>query len=93
MQNIGSFWQEKGLGRITFEIGQNIKITSYYCFECGLLPKTGKPACYLDTGILEGLFTEFFNLPVSVIEIQCYTMGDGKCVFDIVFGLYSFGSV
>ena len=29
LQNIGNFWQEKGLGRITFEIGQNIKITSY----------------------------------------------------------------
>ena len=29
------------------------------------------------------LFTEFFNLPVSVIETQCYTMGDEKCVFEI----------
>ena len=48
-----------------------------------ILPKTGKPACYLDTGIIEGLFTEFFKLPVSVIETQCYTMGDGKCVFEI----------
>lgn len=83
MQNVASFWQEKGLGRITFEVGQNIKITAYDCFECGLLPKTGKPACFLDTGIIEGLFTEFFNLPVSVIEIQCYTMGDEKCVFEV----------
>ena len=31
----------------------------------------------------EGLFSEFFNLPVSVIETQCYTMGDEKCVFEI----------
>ena len=69
MENIADFWQRKGLGRLTF--------------ECKLLPRTGKPACFLDTGIFEGLFTEFFNLPVSVIETQCYTMGDEKCVFEI----------
>lgn len=83
MENIADFWQRKGLGRLTFEVGQIIKITTYDCFECGLLPKTGKPACFLDTGIFEGLFTEFFNLPVSVIETQCYTMGDEKCVFEV----------
>ena len=83
MTNIAEFWQRKGLGRINFEVGQIIRVTTYDCFECELLPRTGKPACYLDTGIFEGLFTEFFNLPVSVIEIQCYTMGDEKCVFEI----------
>ncbi len=83
MENIVNFWERKGLGRLTFKIGQTIKITTYDCFECKFLPKTGKPACFLDTGILEGLFTEFFNLPVSVIETQCYTMGDEKCVFEI----------
>ena len=83
MENIADFWQRKGLGRLTFKIGQTIKITTYDCFECKLLPKTGKPACFLDTGIFEGLFTEVFNLPVSVIETQCYTMGDEKCVFEI----------
>ena len=83
MQNIANYWQRKGLGRMTFNIGQIIKITTYDCFECKLLPKTGKPACFLDNGILEALFSEFFNLPVSVIETQCYTMGDEKCVFEI----------
>ena len=83
MDNIAEFWQRKGLGVLTYEIGQMIKITTYDCFECKLLPKTGKPACFLDTGIFEGLFSEFFSLPVSVIETQCYTMGDEKCVFEI----------
>ena len=81
--NIAEFWGRKGLGKLSFEIGDIIKITSVDCFECALLPKTGKPACFLDAGIIEALFTEYFNLPVSVIEIQCYTMGDGKCVFEI----------
>ena len=83
LANIAEFWEEKGLGRVSFEIGNIIKVTSFDCFECQLLPKTGKPACFLDTGIFEALFSEYFNSPVSVIEIQCYTMGDGKCVFEI----------
>lgn len=83
LENIANFWQTKGLGKLSFEIGSVIKITSLDCFECQLLPKTGKPACFLDTGILEALFSEYFNLPVSVIEIQCFTMGDGKCVFEV----------
>lgn len=83
LANIAEFWEEKGLGKVSFEIGNIIKVTSLDCFECQLLPKTGKPACFLDTGIFEALFSEYFNSPVSVIEIQCYTMGDGKCVFEI----------
>ena len=83
LDNIKKFWEIKGLGRVTFDVGQIIKITTFDCFECGLLPKTGKPACFLDTGIFEALFTGYFKLPVSVIETQCYTMGDEKCVFEV----------
>lgn len=83
MENISDFWQRKGLGKLTFKIGQIIKITTYDCFECKFLPKTGKPACFLDTGIFEALFSRYFKLPVSVIEIQCYTMGDERCVFEV----------
>ena len=83
LNNIAKFWEAKGLGRISFEIGDIITVTALDCFECELLPKTGKPACFLDTGIFEALFTEYFNSPVNVIEIQCYTMGDGKCVFEV----------
>lgn len=83
MGNIAEFWKKKGLGRISFKIGQIIKITTYDCFECELLPRTGKPACFLDTGIFEALFSQYFKMPVSVIETQCYTMGDEKCVFEV----------
>lgn len=83
LANLIEFWDDKGLGKLTAEVGQVIKITSIGCFECGFLPKLGKPACYLDVGILEALFTKYFQLPMSVIEVQCYTMGDEKCTFEI----------
>ena len=30
MENIANFWQNKGLGRLTYEIGQIIKITTFF---------------------------------------------------------------
>ncbi|WP_409200209.1 V4R domain-containing protein [Methanobrevibacter sp. DSM 116169] len=83
LANVSEFWQNQGLGIISVDIGQIIKITSVDCFECGLLPKTGKPACFLDAGIIEALFSNYFGFPVDVIEVQCYTMGDGQCTFEV----------
>ena len=83
VENIKQFWQENGLGKLTIDLGQIIKITSLDCFECEFLPKTGKPACYLDTGIFESLFRLYFQMPVNVTEVKCYTMDDGHCMFEV----------
>ncbi|WP_295723145.1 V4R domain-containing protein [uncultured Methanobrevibacter sp.] len=83
-ENIKDFWSEKGLGKITLELmGDSYKIRSFDCFECGLLPKTGKPACYLEAGIFEALFSSYLKYKVNVIEVTCYTMGDDCCTFEI----------
>ena len=83
LSNIADFWKNNALGILSFEIDDIIKITNIDCLECKLLPKTGKPVCFLDSGIFEALFSEYFDLPVRVTEIQCYTMGDDKCVFEV----------
>ncbi len=83
LKNIQEFWENYGLGRIEFELGEKIEITAYDCFECGLLPKTGKPACYLDGGIIESILSSFLNKELAVTETKCYTMGDQCCVFEV----------
>lgn len=83
VKNVESFWENSGLGRLSIKLGQIIKVTSKDCFECSYLPKVGKPVCFLDAGILEALFASYFDLPVSVIEVQCFTMGDEQCTFEI----------
>lgn len=83
LENVKKFWETKGLGKLNIEVGDIIVVTAVDCFECELLPKTGKPSCYLDSGILESLFTSYFNTDVDVTEIQCYTMGDECCKFTI----------
>ncbi|OWT32348.1 ArsR family transcriptional regulator [Methanobrevibacter sp. 87.7] len=83
LENIENFWESKGLGKLDIDIGDIIIATVVNCFECGLLPKTGKPSCYLDSGIFEALFTSYFNTDIDVTEIQCYAMGDDCCKFTI----------
>jgi predicted hydrocarbon binding protein len=84
LSNIANFWNNNGLGNITVEEdGDIIKITSTDCFECGFLPKTGKPACFLDLGIIEALLSSYIDDDIEIIETKCYTMGDECCLFEI----------
>ena len=80
-ENIINFWKDNGLGELSIKLGDTIEITSVDCFECGLLPKTGKPACFLDAGIIESLLASYLKQVVEVTEIKCYTMGDNCCTF------------
>ena len=84
-KNVAEFWEKHGLGKIEVDlISENkIGITSRECFECGLLPKTGKPACFLDLGIIEALMSNFLETDVIVTETRCFTMGDDHCYFEI----------
>ncbi|KZX15907.1 V4R domain protein [Methanobrevibacter cuticularis] len=83
LENLVEFWEKYGLGKLSFEVGDMIKITSEDCFECGLLPKTGKPSCLIDTGILESFMSSHLKKEVNVIETQCFAMGDEQCVFEV----------
>lgn len=81
LENIKDFWSDKGLGKLDIEVNDIITITAVDCFECGLLPKIGKPSCYLDSGIIESLISCYFNIDIDVTEIKCYAMGDDCCQF------------
>lgn len=80
-ENICEFWEDNGLGKLEIKLGDIIDITAYECFECSLLPKKGKPACYLDAGIFEALFTNYLKKDIEVTEVKCFTMGDDCCNF------------
>lgn len=79
--NLAEFWEDNGLGFLEFKIGDVIQINNTECFECGLLPKKGKPTCFLDAGIFDALFSTYLRLKVEVTEIKCNTMGDECCSF------------
>lgn len=81
--NISSYWKKNNLGKIYFEFENNIKITCIDCFESVNVPKSGVPICSLEKGMFETLFNKFFNFELNIEEIMCYSMGDGKCVYEL----------
>jgi predicted hydrocarbon binding protein/DNA-binding HxlR family transcriptional regulator len=85
LKNIQKSWVEYGLGNVEFETEDLIKVTVSDCLECMFLPKSGKPTCYLDKGILEAIFSSYLNKDLMVIETICTGMGDSNCVFEIEF--------
>jgi len=83
LKNVEEFWTEYGLGRIEVDIGNKIEIKTYDCFECELLPKTGRPECYLDKGIIETILSARLDKEFAITETKCFTMGDNYCLFEV----------
>lgn len=83
MKNISLYWIENNLGKLHFETKNNIKITCIGCFESIYVPMSGEPNCFIEKGIFESLFNNYFNFDLKIEETNCYSMGDGKCVYVI----------
>jgi len=85
LNNVTNFWSDYGLGNVEITVGEKIEIRSQNCFECGLLPKTGQPECYLDIGIIESILSSHLKKDFIMTETKCYAMGDDCCLFEIEF--------
>ncbi len=81
--NISRYWADNGLGYLHFHIENTIRITCHESFESSMIEKTGRPECNVAAGMFERLFLRYLDCEVRVCELQCYSMGDGKCVFEI----------
>lgn len=81
IENIAIFWETNQLGRIKVQSTDPIIIKAYDCFECEDLPQLGRPACAFDSGLLEALFSRYFQEHVAVEEVKCYAQGDDFCQF------------
>lgn len=81
--NISEYWKNNNLNELSFEFNDMIKISYDFNQDYIDLPKSGKPSCFLEKGIFEELFSRFFKFKVNVLEVQCYSMGDNQCVFDV----------
>jgi len=81
IDNLAKFWETNQLGRIEIKSLDPLIIQLYDCFECEDLPKIGRTACSFDSGILEAIFSQYFQEHVEVSEVKCYAQGDDYCQF------------
>jgi uncharacterized protein len=82
-KNIAAFWETNKLGNIQIKSVNPIIIQAYDCFECEDLPQLGRPACAFDSGLLEGVFSNYYGQEVEAEETKCYAQGDDFCQFII----------
>lgn len=81
IENIVLFWEHNQLGRIEVKSTDPIIFQAYDCFECQDLPQIGRPVCSFDSGVLEALFSRYYQEHVDVEEVKCYAQGDDYCQF------------
>ncbi|MGA2105918.1 MAG: V4R domain-containing protein [Methanoregula sp.] len=78
-----AFWKKNNLGTLEIESVSPLCVRAYDCFECGSLPKLGRPACAFDSGLLRAIFSQHFGTDQQVDETACYAAGDDHCRFVI----------
>jgi hypothetical protein len=83
LENISKFWENKQLGQVEVTKHNPLTICVYDCFECKDLPEIGKPACSFDSGVLDSIFSRYFNRHITTNETECYAMGNECCTFVI----------
>lgn len=83
MANVAGYWDENNLGYLSFEVDKNIKISCRECFESRNSRITGKPVCFIESGMLESLFEGYFKIKLNIAEVKCYSMGDDECLFEL----------
>ncbi len=84
LQNIGAFWDERGLGRLEVVSRDPLTLDIYNCYECQDFPPLGRPVCAFDAGILAALFEVHFREEQIVTETKCYAMNDTCCRFVVL---------
>ncbi|MFH0961515.1 MAG: V4R domain-containing protein [archaeon] len=84
-------FRELGLGMLEIEKGEGrnemLRINMRESLSASGLPPVGINMCYLETGFVEGFFSQFYGKAVSAVEVKCSGMGDPFCV--IVVSLYA----
>jgi len=83
LSNTARFWDHHRLGKVTVESQDPISLKVTDCFECGDLPRIGRPACAFEGGLLLALFSDYFGEEPLVCETACYAMGNRYCRFVI----------
>jgi len=85
-ENIRDFWKNHDLGKVKIDLisDNNIAISIKDCFECRFLPKSGKSTCFLDLGLFESLFSEYFGKKILLTQTKSYANSDDHCYFELL---------
>ncbi len=81
LDNLAVFFSGNELGNVRVDQVSPFVLTVTDCYECQSLPKTGRPVCYFDAGLLSEVFSIQKSDGYTAIETHCYSAGDDFCRF------------
>ncbi|MGV8087767.1 MAG: V4R domain-containing protein [Methanomicrobiales archaeon] len=84
VKKIAEFWKIHHLGIVTLCSTMPLSIEVKDCFECQDLPVTGHEGCPFDKGVITAIFSYHLKCPVTVVEEECYSKGNDRCLFVII---------
>jgi len=70
---------------VLYEKSRNVAILRLFELPAATgVPDIGIPTCYLDAGLIAGIFETLISTPVDVKEIRCWGLGNAFCDFRII---------
>jgi predicted hydrocarbon binding protein len=80
---LGDFFHALGWGRVNVSrVGSGaLAFDAEQWAEADPPMKTGYPSCHFSAGLLAGFMGSMTQQPVSVMEVECKSAGQGRCRF------------
>ena len=82
-RHVTGFFSELGLGTVAVASQHDVALTFDSANWAEADPASGLqfPGCYLTMGLFTGFFAALGGAPVSVMEVECRSMGSERCRF------------
>ena len=80
------FMKFNGLGvvsQITPKTGDMLRLMVDESLSSSGITNVGRRLCYLESGVIQGFFSKFYDRPVSCEEEKCWALGNDHCEFSI----------
>jgi predicted hydrocarbon binding protein len=81
-RKLGDFFAARGWGRLRFlEVHEGVGALESSDWAEADDGEAQRPSCHLTTGLLANLLGNIAERPVAVLEAECRSRGDSRCVF------------
>lgn len=84
IENVSEFWKRYEFGDLSMRSDSPLVLEIYNCYECKTMPDRLSGGCIITAGILEAVFSAFYNEQTTIQEVECQTRGDPCCSFEII---------
>lgn len=86
IESLKNFMKSNGIGilnQITPVSGEIMRFMIDESLTSSGLPNSGRRLCYLESGVIAGFFSKFYNRQIQCEEEKCWGLGNDHCEFSV----------